>query len=38
MRELGKKFAVVDAARQYAESKKAVGGMHTRMDDELYLR
>ncbi|OAX84639.1 hypothetical protein ACJ72_01003 [Emergomyces africanus] len=37
MRELGKKFAVVDAARQYAESKKAFG-MRTRMDDDVYLR
>ncbi|OJD18212.1 hypothetical protein AJ78_01770 [Emergomyces pasteurianus Ep9510] len=38
MRELGKKFAIVDTARQYTESKKALGGMHTRMDDGLYLR
>ncbi|OJD25001.1 hypothetical protein ACJ73_03633 [Blastomyces percursus] len=38
IRELGKKFAVVDTARQYAESTKAMSGMHTRMDDEMYLR
>ncbi|KLJ10531.1 hypothetical protein EMPG_14079 [Blastomyces silverae] len=38
IRELGKKFAVVDTARQYAESTKAMGGMHTRMDDEMFLR
>ncbi|PGH07534.1 hypothetical protein AJ79_06269 [Helicocarpus griseus UAMH5409] len=37
MRELGKKFSVVDTARQYAESKKATSAM-PRMDDEMYLR
>ncbi|ODH16556.1 hypothetical protein ACO22_06346 [Paracoccidioides brasiliensis] len=37
MRELGKKFAVVDTARQYSEAKRPVTGVQ-RIDEELFLR
>lgn len=37
MRELGKKFAVVDVVRQTMLSRKAQTAMHARMDDDLFL-
>lgn len=35
IRELGKKFTVVDRARQHAESAMVMSGTHSRMDDFL---
>ncbi|KAK2766056.1 hypothetical protein FQN54_007571 [Arachnomyces sp. PD_36] len=37
MRELGKKYAVVDTVRQNMVSRKTQSAMHARMDDDLYL-
>jgi COP9 signalosome complex subunit 6 len=37
MRELGKKFAVVDVVRQNMMSRKVQTAMHARMDDDLFL-